>query len=716
MDTPKKVRGGYTIPPEPNRKPDSPFLESEFFTAETRWMETEMESPNGISLQQSPFLNAFESEFQKVVAEPEDDSELEDEEMYEDIDEYVEEGMESENFDESFDELDDQFIFDPDDEVADYEREWEVEGEDFSDKAEEMECDECLEEESPDEFLVGEEDTPKTEDFLDEPEKKEFVEEMEELEDEELHNFFEKPYGRLLFSKPKRKVKHFICSEADRLEVEGVVTRGHISKEELRSVVETAVRKAVSWLLEAANALKRSRRHLALSYSGDTRQLFHEAFGTFPDFVPSWRPAGENWDRGDIVRIRLRNAAKILDGGWIKFFCWGPNQLPNIDWKPTSISMIVAKKYAIYFGRAFWEAWKNGDNIKIVSSILMTALALYYDTIFLKGRKERYGNSHCYGRFVLRFNNISLPKGIISNKCKPAPVSPRKVKKLLLTIDKAIGLMKQSVKSLKPAQQELLEMMIERLSCFFLKGHYGIKNGQGKDIRAAKRCRIIIRLQSVSYRKEKAVLIDTKLYLDYGDHEESNTAGRHRPGSFCIRSWVFLYIRQLIDRDVTDVAGVLIHEMLHMIRNIYRCVGSKLGWKVARSFPAKMAGSLLDMKAFNRQRLNMTRHFMTLIDYLNRCLHRDLHQLEQQFASDLAIHFVEELLAYSFQEAVIPALFKGFGRMRVALEIMETFLHKWFKDQKDRAALKAFQAQKIFSNMENDLKKLKKDIEKHVDR
>jgi hypothetical protein len=78
MDTPKKVSRVYTIPPEPNREPDSPFLENEIFTAETRWMETEMESPNGISRQQSPFLNAFESEFQELVAEPEGDSELED--------------------------------------------------------------------------------------------------------------------------------------------------------------------------------------------------------------------------------------------------------------------------------------------------------------------------------------------------------------------------------------------------------------------------------------------------------------------------------------------------------------------------------------------------------------------------------------------------------------------------------------------------------------
>jgi hypothetical protein len=182
MEHPKKVNGEYTIPPEPNPGLESPFLDSELFTAETRGMEAEKESPNGISRQESPFLDAFEPEFQQVVAEPEDDSELEDEEMYEDMDEYVDEEMESENFDESLDELDDDFIVDPDDEITDYEREWEVEDEYFYDEAENMEYDECLEDETFEEYRAHEAEIAEHEDFFAEPGD----EVLDEVDEEEL--------------------------------------------------------------------------------------------------------------------------------------------------------------------------------------------------------------------------------------------------------------------------------------------------------------------------------------------------------------------------------------------------------------------------------------------------------------------------------------------------------------------------------------------------
>jgi hypothetical protein len=180
MEPPKKVNGKYTIPPEPNRKPDSPFLESEIFTAETRSMEAEGKSSMSLFGQESPFLDAFESELQEVVVEPVDEGELESEEMYDDIDEYVEEEMESENFDESFDELDDESIVDSDDEAAGYERELEVEDEDFIDKAEDMECDECLEDETPVEYRAREAEIEEQEALSDDPEDEAFEEEFEE--------------------------------------------------------------------------------------------------------------------------------------------------------------------------------------------------------------------------------------------------------------------------------------------------------------------------------------------------------------------------------------------------------------------------------------------------------------------------------------------------------------------------------------------------------
>ena len=54
------------------------------------------------------------------------------------------------------------------------------------------------------------------------------------------------------------------------------------------------------------------------------RQRFRDAFGTAPEFIPTWRPAGQTWDVGGVVRERLRCAAKIMSEGDIEFVAWGP--------------------------------------------------------------------------------------------------------------------------------------------------------------------------------------------------------------------------------------------------------------------------------------------------------------------------------------------------------------------------------------------------------
>jgi hypothetical protein len=216
--------------------------------------------------------------------------------------------------------------------------------------------------------------------------------------------------GKPLCVVPKKViVKHFLCREGDRLEISGVVGKP-VTTDELRSAVEAAAIQAVRWLLKAANALKRSERA-----KGDNTQIFWEAFGTNPDFVPSWRPAGEKWNRGDIIRTRLLCAAKILAGGAIRYVAWGEKscrfkkctQPRNWD----VFAYACPGEYLICFGNRFWLDFKEGNNADMASTMLHEALHIYFSTVKdPPDNKGRYGNVDCYERFVLRLNGTSEDK------------------------------------------------------------------------------------------------------------------------------------------------------------------------------------------------------------------------------------------------------------------------------------------------------------------
>src|SRR5262245_24699242 len=115
------------------------------------------------------------------------------------------------------------------------------------------------------------------------------------------------------------RVGSFTCSDADRTQVEGVVQMS-VPVATLRAAVESAASRAVSLATRGATALDQAHRTAAI------RTVFCEAFGVMPEFVPPWRATLRGvvrWkDLGELVAIRLRDVAKILDGGCIKYGCW----------------------------------------------------------------------------------------------------------------------------------------------------------------------------------------------------------------------------------------------------------------------------------------------------------------------------------------------------------------------------------------------------------
>jgi hypothetical protein len=201
---------------------------------------------------------------------------------------------------------------------------------------------------------------------------------------------------------PNKLVKHFHCTPPDLAEVEKHL-KISVSDQDLKAAVENAARNAVSWAWNAASALQMS------PWSNRTKNLFRDAFGTFPECVPRWRPATAGWvDRGDLVAIRLNSTAKILFGGSIRYFCWGSSaHCPGCEADvATYFACISPSRYRICLGGRFWEAWRGRREHTLALTLLHEALHIYFTSIIGREHEKKgpYGNAFCYELFVGLFS------------------------------------------------------------------------------------------------------------------------------------------------------------------------------------------------------------------------------------------------------------------------------------------------------------------------
>jgi hypothetical protein len=212
------------------------------------------------------------------------------------------------------------------------------------------------------------------------------------------------------------RIRRFTCSDADRRAVEGVVGRA-VSAAAARGAVLAAAENAAAWAIAAADTLDRRPRSAA------TRRLFREAFGTTPGFVPSWRPARARWaDRGALTAIRLRDAAQILRGGSIDYYCWGrPAYCPECTDSPPNYYACSSwgRRYGICLGRDFWLDFRNGRRVSMGATLLHEAIHIYFGRLIEHQERERYGNVNCYVRFALRAAGRPLPPRIVT-RCRAA--------------------------------------------------------------------------------------------------------------------------------------------------------------------------------------------------------------------------------------------------------------------------------------------------------
>lgn len=207
-------------------------------------------------------------------------------------------------------------------------------------------------------------------------------------------------------------VRKLVVTEADMAAIGAEMGKGRaLVIREVRTEIEDAVRRALVLIERAESQLRRPR---ATGQAGDAmRGRFRDAFGTTPEFIPRWRPAGQSWDMGAIVRERLRCAAKIMAEGDIEFVAWGPGSCPfAFDWATRPWAVVIGGRSRICLGQTFWHAAGQADSEGMATTILHECLHIYFDTIRHRLERWAYNTATCYERYVLLCSGIPIPPSV----------------------------------------------------------------------------------------------------------------------------------------------------------------------------------------------------------------------------------------------------------------------------------------------------------------
>jgi hypothetical protein len=231
---------------------------------------------------------------------------------------------------------------------------------------------------------------------------------------------------------PKQvRVRKLICTDADLAAIGAEMGKGRgLVIREVRVAIEDAVRRAIVLIERAEGQLKKPR---VTGQAGDAmRQRFRDAFGTAPEFVPTWRPAGHTWDVGAVVRERLRCAAKIMSEGDIEFVAWGPGSCPfAFDWATRPWAVVQGGRFRICLGQTFWQAAGGADTEGMATTLLHECLHIYFDSIRHRLERWAYNTATCYERYVLLCSGIPIPPAVgvpCPSKAPGVPVAARRGK------------------------------------------------------------------------------------------------------------------------------------------------------------------------------------------------------------------------------------------------------------------------------------------------
>jgi len=186
------------------------------------------------------------------------------------------------------------------------------------------------------------------------------------------------------------------------------------------AIINTQIAEAIKMLRVAADKLKQGKRTAA------TNRIFQKIFRVPPSFVPTWfKPSATIKDRGDVVGTRCSRVADLLASGWIRYFCsiTGANcpdcatsdgsEFACSSWGRESTA--PKNSNVICFGRAFWQAMKDGNTADILSTVMHEPFHIYYGIYvtehpsptgmgFPRASVGKFGGIDCIVRFVFEIN------------------------------------------------------------------------------------------------------------------------------------------------------------------------------------------------------------------------------------------------------------------------------------------------------------------------
>ena len=213
-------------------------------------------------------------------------------------------------------------------------------------------------------------------------------------------------------------VRHFHCTAAHVAGIERLIGQAFTAAQVRETISASAG--------EAAYLARQAGSKLGGKRTATLESLFVDCFGVRPDHVPAWRPAGQAWTMGGVVRARYGSAAKILSGGSIHYSCLGwPWKLGRPDDPAVYRTRVRAGMYRMGVGAKLWQDWKALGSASPVAAILGGALIIYFGPrLTSKPGAARTVNVYGYLRFALEANDIEAPAWVLSGGADAAASAP----------------------------------------------------------------------------------------------------------------------------------------------------------------------------------------------------------------------------------------------------------------------------------------------------
>jgi hypothetical protein len=211
-------------------------------------------------------------------------------------------------------------------------------------------------------------------------------------------------------------VRHLLCS-AKQSEALQKLLGQPFTVDQVRDMITAAAGEAAMIARQAVKKLGSS------APSPDLDNLFVDCFGVGRKHIPTWRPAGETWNVGGVVRTRFERAARTLTGGSIHYSCYGTPWKSKRPDDPTNYAIgVKGGKYRIGFGEFFWREWKYGSASSPPAFLLGAALIIYFGPM-MTGRPDapKTVRIFSYQRFAFTLAGLELPTWVVDPANWKAP-------------------------------------------------------------------------------------------------------------------------------------------------------------------------------------------------------------------------------------------------------------------------------------------------------